>query len=90
MCEYFCHGAVNFIFPSLTVKGYIGNEEKADRWKEYLRKLYAGQELGDVLEKESRVDMDNLGYSIMKKEFEVVFKNFKNNKAPDISCRQKF
>lgn len=31
-------------------------EEKADRRKEYLRNLYAEQELGDVLEKEINVE----------------------------------
>ncbi|KAG8240137.1 hypothetical protein J437_LFUL019723, partial [Ladona fulva] len=55
----------------------------ASRWKEYIEILYKDDDLGEieVLEKEGEVVEENLGFTIMREEFEMALKKLKNNKA---------
>ena len=65
----------------------ITESDRADRWQEYLGALYAGSDVSD-LEEEVKVEMDNLGCSILREEFDSALRNMKNGKAPGIDGLQ--
>ncbi|XP_049765311.1 uncharacterized protein LOC126094789 isoform X1 [Schistocerca cancellata] len=47
----------------------LNAEERAGRWKEYIESLYEGEDLSDVIEEETGVDLEEIGDPVLESEF---------------------
>lgn len=64
------------ILRSKTGELLITVEQKVNRWKEYLKELYASQFRGNVLEEENCVEEEDKGDYILHSEIDFVIENF--------------
>ena len=62
----------------------LNEKEQANRWKEYLEKLYGEEKTMNPIEEEESVDENELGDPILRSEFDIALKELKNNRAPGI------
>lgn len=63
----------------------LSKEGKAGRWKEYIGKLYKGNELKCyIIEKEKEEDEDEIGNTTLQEEFDRPLKVLSQNKAPGV------
>ncbi|XP_023213215.1 uncharacterized protein LOC111616005 [Centruroides sculpturatus] len=61
----------------------IEKKQIAQRWKEYIEKLYKGDKLDEsLIEEEKLVDANDLGPSTLKCEFDKTLKGMRKGKAP--------
>jgi hypothetical protein len=60
----------------------LNNNEVVDRWKRYIEKLYEGEGLAETdIEKVEEVEVNALGPSIMREEFDSALKSLQAGKA---------
>ena len=58
-------------------KTLIEDEEKADRWQQYIEELYDGADELEELEREEEITAEELDPTITKAEFEKALKELK-------------
>ena len=72
------------IVKNETGKTLTENKGKVSRCVEYIGSLYKGGAIADFIENENKVQNDDMGDSISKKEFEKALKGMKVNKASGV------
>ena len=65
-------------------KALTKNRDKVNRWVEFIKSLYKGDVVADLIEKENEVQDDDRGNSILKEECENALRGLKANKAPGV------